>query len=256
MTSLKPEEDYLDEDKPLKQLVKKQNYCVISMLTPNCFPEQKREEYKDQKILGVKIRGVFETYEEAKMHSEKLQKIDKYHNIFIGEVGKWLPFDVDISTMETDDDPVYREKSLNQYMKAYKDSLKEEEITEKERKDEQLKGANVVTGKIDAPITTGIGFTEITPPGVIPSKDNYDVEDDIEDIEVNNDKQGVTLEDQNKKINEYSNSKIDVDIDSQINNTIKDKIKLEDDLETSKNNIRDLEVKLSTINQIYAELKK
>jgi hypothetical protein len=31
------------------------------MLTPNCFPEDKREQYKDQKILGVKIRGVFET---------------------------------------------------------------------------------------------------------------------------------------------------------------------------------------------------
>ena len=31
-TSLKPDEDYLDEDKPLKQLVKKQNFCVLSIV--------------------------------------------------------------------------------------------------------------------------------------------------------------------------------------------------------------------------------
>ena len=38
-------EDYLDEDKPLRELVKKQNFCVISMLTPNSFPENKRGKH-------------------------------------------------------------------------------------------------------------------------------------------------------------------------------------------------------------------
>ena len=33
MTSLKPEEDYLDEDKPLKYMVKKQNFCTWA---PHC----------------------------------------------------------------------------------------------------------------------------------------------------------------------------------------------------------------------------
>jgi hypothetical protein len=126
MSNLNPDEDYLDEDKPFSQLVKKQNFVVLSMLTPNSFPEAKRDQYKDQKILGVKIRGVFETYEQAKARCEQLQKLDKFHNIFVGEIGKWLPFNADISTMQTEDDPVYREKSLNTYMKAYKDSLKEE----------------------------------------------------------------------------------------------------------------------------------
>lgn len=250
-SSLKPEEDYLDEDKPFRQLVKKQNFCVISMLTPNCFPENKREEYKDQKILGIKIRGVFETYDDAKAHSEKLQKLDKFHNIFVGEVGKWLPFDVDISNMQTEDDPVYREKSLNQYMKSYKDCLKEEEITEKERKDEQLKGANVVTGKTNAPVGTGIGCPEITPAGVIPS--DY--------METNTES---SLAD---KINSYANTDEnadivveDVDDDDEINRnlktTTKDKVRLEENLEQSKNNMKELQSKLETINQIYSELKK
>jgi hypothetical protein len=81
-SSLKPQEDYLDEDKPFKHNVKKQNFCIISMLTPNAFPEEKREQYKDQPIMGIKIRGVFETYEEAKTHTAKLQQMDKFHNIF------------------------------------------------------------------------------------------------------------------------------------------------------------------------------
>ena len=243
MSSLKPEEDYLDEDKPFRQLVKKQNFTVISMLTPNCFPEDKRQEYKDQKILGIKVRGVFETYEDAKAHSEKLQQLDKFHNIFVGEVGKWLPFDVDISNMQTEEDPVYREKSLNQYMKAYKDTLKEEEVTEKQRKEEQLKGANVVTGKTNAPAGTGIGCPEITPAGVIPSMQ--------------------TESSLTEKVNEYADNDVvleDVEDDDQTTSQLKtansEKIKIEEDLEESKNNMKELQSKLETINQIYSELKK
>jgi aldehyde dehydrogenase (NAD+) len=51
-------------------------------------------------------------------------------------------------------------KSLKAEMKAYKDSLKEEEVEEKKRMDEQLKGAKDVTGMTDAPASTGIGSTE------------------------------------------------------------------------------------------------
>jgi len=241
MTSLKPEEDYLDEDKPLKHLVQKQNFCVISMLTPNCFPEDKREQYRDQKILGLKVRGVFESYEDAKNHSEKLQKLDKFHNIFVGEIGKWLPFDVDISNMQTEEDPVYRENALNQYMKAYKDCLKEEEVTEKERKEEQLKGANVVTGKTNAPASTGIGCPEITPPGVIPQSYN-ETSLETEDM----------LKTYTDKVQEYAN---DSSVD-QLESAINDKLKLESELTQSKNNMKELENKLDTISQIYSELKK
>ena len=241
-TSLKPEEDYLDEDKPFKLLVKKQNYCILSMLTPNAFPEQKRAEYSDQKILGIKVRGVFETYEDAKFYADKLQKQDKFHNIFVGEVGKWLPFNVDISTMQTDDSPVYREQALNQYMKAYKDCLKEEEIEEKERKEQTLKANNakVVAGKMDAPDITGLGCPEIFPPGIIPgNKSNLNSESltESENIDENS-------------INDENN------IDEQIKLSQLEKEKINKDLEDSKENIKELESKLATINEIYANLKK
>jgi len=249
-SSLKPEEDYLDEDKPFKELVKRQNFCVISMLTPNSFPESKRAQYGDQKILGIKVRGVFETYEAAKARCDALQKMDKYHNIFVGEVGKWLPFNVDIATMETEDDPVYREQALNQYMKAYKDSLKEEEVEEQERKEQTLKANNakVVTGQHNAPEATGIGCPEITPAGVVPNSTQS-----TQSAETSN--EGPTLESETEKVEVLRNAD-KADIDEQIKSTQSDKSKIETELEDSKNNLKELEAKLSAINQIYADLKK
>lgn len=252
-SSLKPEEDYLDEDKPLKQTVKKQNFCVISMLTPNSFPESKRSQYQDQKILGIKVRGVFETYEDAKARCDALQKLDKYHNIFVGEVGKWLPFNVDISTMHTEDDPVYREQALNQYMKAYKDSLKEEEVDEQERKEQILKtnNAKVVTGHHDAPASTGIGCPEITPVGSVPQS----VKETNNSEEPTNNSEGPTLESENEKVNVLKND-VKADVDEQIKTTQADRAKIVVELEDSKNNLKELESKLAAINQIYADLKK
>ena len=256
-SSLKPEEDHLDEDKPFKQMVKKQNYCVLSMLTPNSFPENKRDQYKDQKILGIKVRGVFETYEEAKLRSEQLQKLDKHHNIFVGEVGKWLPFNVDIGTMETEDDPVYREQALNQYMKAYKDSLKEEEVEEKERKEQTLKGNNakIVTGQTDAPDYTGIGCPEITPPGIVPPSMNKSNLSESTTNESTTNKSGPSLESQSQKVEDLRHGK-DVNIDDQISSAQADKSKIVVELEESKTNLKELESKLSAINQMYTDLKK
>jgi hypothetical protein len=223
-------EDYLDEDKPFNKSVKKQNYCVISMLTPNSFPESKREQYKDQKILGIKIRGVFEEYTDATDRAASLQKIDKYHNIFVGEIGKWLPFDVDTTNMGTEDQ-VYREKSLNKYMKSYKESLQEEEKDESSRKSEMLKGANIVTGKHGAPTSTGLSVLDdtetpdapVTPVATAASSASSRVEDSKDEVEL-------------RANQEQSN-------------------KLKEELADSKVNLQTLEEKLSTISQIYSDLK-
>ena len=238
------DEDYLDEDKPLRHLVKRQDFCVLSMLTPNSFPECKREEFKDQKILGLKVRGVFETYDEAKNHAAKLQKLDKFHNVFVGEVGKWLPFDVDIGNMQTEDDTVYREKSLNNYMKSYKDSLKEEEVLEKERKEEQLKGVKVVTGKNDAPAELGLG----TVPDLEDNRTvKENVEENVEDS-VSNNTENVS--------NEVTTEELPEDnLDSEIKKITDDRNNLINDLNESKEYMKTLEEKMSTISEIFSLLK-
>lgn len=76
-------------------------------------------------VRGLKVRGVFGSQEEAVSRSKKLQRNDPIHNIFVGEIGKWLPWDPnpkDISEQE------YAEDELNQLMKGYKQN---EEAREK-----------------------------------------------------------------------------------------------------------------------------
>ena len=43
----------------------------------------------------------------------------KYHNIYIGEVGKWCPFEDD---PEKAKDAVYKDEELNRLMKGYKEN--------------------------------------------------------------------------------------------------------------------------------------
>jgi hypothetical protein len=44
-------------------------------------------------VRGLKVRGVYATQSEAELRSKKLQRMDPLHNIYVGEIGKWLPWD-------------------------------------------------------------------------------------------------------------------------------------------------------------------
>ena len=102
--------DHLDED----PVMPSQKFCLISIL------DNKR---KDSNVThGIKIRGVFATREAAEQKKDELEQIDPYHNIYLGEVGKWLPL-VDDPTKA--DDQEYREKELNRLMKRHKDTFNE-----------------------------------------------------------------------------------------------------------------------------------
>jgi hypothetical protein len=241
-----PTEDYLDEDKPLRHSVKKQNWCVISMLTPNCFPENKREEYKDQKILGIKFRGVYEEYAEASARAEQLQKVDKFHHVFVGEIGKWLPFDVDVSNMGSEDQ-VYREKSLNKYMKSYKEALHEEQVDEKQRKEEMLQGANVVTGKHNSELGTATSAGIPQPVDTTSDK----VETTSNKVETTSNKVETTSE----CVESSSSSAVPDDTTKELEQNETEKKKLQDQLENTKASLVGLEDKLSAINELYAKLK-
>jgi len=76
-------------------------------------------------VRGVKVRGVYPTAKEAEVRAKKLQRSDPLHNIFIGEVGKWLPWDPAPHQIAEHE---YAEEQLNQLMKKYKenDDAKEE----------------------------------------------------------------------------------------------------------------------------------
>ena len=62
--------------------------------------------------IRVKIRGVFSEIEKASEHAKKIQSIDKYHNVFVGEMGKWLAFEPDVNS-EAAGNPEYANDQLN-----------------------------------------------------------------------------------------------------------------------------------------------
>lgn len=128
---------------PEKYLKQKQVYKLLHFLKEKCniekTYEELNEEYKsylvnaDSKleknfyeennfhtsVRGLKIRGVYDTQREAKMRAKTLRKLDVNHNVFVGQVGFWLPWDpepFDVQEME------YMETELNTLMKSKKEN--------------------------------------------------------------------------------------------------------------------------------------
>jgi hypothetical protein len=108
--------DYLDKDEPING----QKYVCLSILTNNSIKDVSTEEVikTDNNAKGIKIRGVYNTMEEAKKRCEQIRQFDKVFNVFVGEVGAWLPWDDDPESAE---EAVYAEEKLNQLMKSFKE---------------------------------------------------------------------------------------------------------------------------------------
>lgn len=92
-------------------------------------------------VRGLKVRGVYGSQQEAISRSKKLQRSDPIHNIFVGEIGKWLPWDPspnDVAEQE------YAEDQLNTLMKKYKENEEaREEFYQKQRKEGRQAGRGV-----------------------------------------------------------------------------------------------------------------
>jgi hypothetical protein len=82
-------------------------------------------------VRGLKIRGVYGTQGEAVARSKKLQRQDTLHNIFVGEVGKWLPWDPEPSEVSEQE---YAEEQLNTLMKKYKENEEQREEFQKQQR--------------------------------------------------------------------------------------------------------------------------
>ena len=66
------------------------------------FMDQNEEELENSFNLkynfqtstrGIKIRGVYPTMEEAELRCKMLRDIDENHDVFVGPVGLWMPWD-------------------------------------------------------------------------------------------------------------------------------------------------------------------
>ena len=66
---------------------------------------------------GLKIRGNFETLEEAELRAKMLRESDPYHDVFVGPVGMWMPWDPEAYKTGRVE---YMEDELNQLMSEKK----------------------------------------------------------------------------------------------------------------------------------------
>ena len=89
-------------------------------------------------VRGVKVRGVYDSYEQAERRAKQLQRTDRSFHVFVGQVGYWLPWDPNADNVE---DEEYLEDELNNLMKEYKKNEINRDIFYEEQKREKLKEA-------------------------------------------------------------------------------------------------------------------
>ena len=65
-------------------------------------------------VRGLKVRGVYSTQEEAEFRCKMLREVDPYHNVYVGPVGVWMPWEPDAYKTGRVE---YLEEELNQLMK-------------------------------------------------------------------------------------------------------------------------------------------
>jgi hypothetical protein len=87
-------------------------------------------------VRGIKVRGVYATQREAEVRCKVLQRLHKRDNVFLGQVGYWLPWDPSPERIENTE---YLEPELNNLMKQYKENAAKRDIYYQEQKENQLK---------------------------------------------------------------------------------------------------------------------
>ena len=107
---------------------------------------------------GLKVRGVFPTQEEAEQKCKKLREKDPNHDIFVGPVGMWIPWDPDayktgrIEFMEEELNKLHQEKLKNEE-KAKQEFDQRIKDTKRKAIEENIKLAeksgNVLTQTLD-----------------------------------------------------------------------------------------------------------
>jgi len=107
---------------------------------------------------GLKIRGSYPTQEEAEMRCKLLREIDPNHDVYVGPVGLWMPWDPEayktgrVEYMEDELNQLMHEKSKNESNAkvAFEQRIKE---TKQKAIEENIKNAeksgNILTQTID-----------------------------------------------------------------------------------------------------------
>ena len=140
--------------------------------------EEKLEEEFNQEndfktsVRGVKVRGVYSTLQEAQFRAGKLQKLDPNFNVYVGQVGYWLPWDPRPDKIAGQE---YAEGELNELVKKYQENqenkdlhfreninyVKEQESLKQKEKDLKASDENITEVTTDS--ATAASLTDVDP---------------------------------------------------------------------------------------------
>lgn len=98
-------------------------------------------------MRGIKVRGVFDTIEEAKNRSELLKRMDNKFNIYIAQVGCWCPWSPNPEALENQE---YAETQLNTLMKEYKKNMDDKDVVFEQRKNAHVKNDSKESTNLDS----------------------------------------------------------------------------------------------------------
>ena len=129
--------DFSFSDEPTLVELKAFKEHVSKMLDPSQCDEKykdflfaKQEELEKEyyeknnfqtSIRGLKVRGVYDTLKEAQHRAKEIQRNDRSFNVYIGQVGYWLPWD---PTPQKVANQEYLEEGLNNLVKKYQENQK------------------------------------------------------------------------------------------------------------------------------------
>lgn len=97
----------------------------VSMYSTKLEEEFHKESGFQTSVRGMKVRGVYNTYDEAERRAKMLQQLDRSFHVFVAQVGYWLPWDPSADNIENQE---YLEKELNELMKNYKNNQIERDV--------------------------------------------------------------------------------------------------------------------------------
>ena len=118
---VKTEKDELKDDTVLNEY---KNFLDAN--EDNLNDEFSKEYNFQTNTRGLKIRGVYSTQEEAELRCKLLREVDPNHNVYVGPVGMWMPWEPEAyKTGKVE----YLEEELNQLMS---EKNKNEEIAKQE----------------------------------------------------------------------------------------------------------------------------
>jgi len=159
-----------DVSNDLKDFVKeeKENIAKSNMLDDfKTFIDNNEEELEKSfnvsnhfqtSTRGLKIRGTYPTLEEAELRAKMLRELDPVHDVFVGPVGLWMPWDPEayktgrVEYMEEELNQLMHEKNKNEKhaKMEFDERIKEtKQKAIKENIERAEKSGNVLTQTID-----------------------------------------------------------------------------------------------------------